>query len=368
MKILITGGHLAPALAIIEELKKQKSRTEIVFVGGKFVLDDKKTLTLEYKSVIRKKIKFISLETGRATRILSFRSLKNFFKFPLGLVGAEKIIREEKPDLILSFGGYLALPVALSAFLHRIPVYTHEQTINPGLTNRIISLFAKKIFLSFDNTKKYFNPKKTIVSGNPIRQTVFQTIKKPFEIKKEKPVIYFTGGSLGSHSINWHLKNLLPKLLKDYIIVHQTGDTKEYQDFEILSKIKKKLPETLKKNYFLSKHFYDDEIGYIYQTADLVVGRAGANTFFELLALKKPAIFIPLPWSANKEQQQQAELFKKAGLGEIFSQSDKSENLYRLIKKMIKNLNVYKDCFKKLTKPFNKNDAAKIIIKEISSN
>ncbi len=168
---------------------------------------------------------------------------------------------------------------------------------------------------------------------------------------KDRPVIYITGGSLGSHSINQLIKQILPTLLKKYIVIHQVGDTKEYQDFENLISLQLKLPKILQKNYFPQKFFFDDQIGYIYSLADIVISRAGANTFFELLALHKPTIFIPLPWSAGGEQELHAKIFKRAGVGEIFYQGENISKLIQLIDKMITNIDKYKKKFHQLTSP-----------------
>ncbi len=366
MKILITGGHLTPALAIIDELKKTKPDVEIIFVGRKYSLDSEKTLSLEYKEITKRKIVFIPFYAGRLTRVINFQSIINFLKIPLGFINGFFVINQYRPDFVFSFGSYLALPIVFWSYIYKIPIFTHEQTINPGLANRIIAQFAKKIFISFEKAKDHFKKRQVILTGNPIRKSVFEIIKKPFNIKKDRPVIYITGGSLGSHSINLHIKKILKSLLKKYIVIHQTGDTKQYHDYEDLLKIKENLPNDLKNNYFLVKHFFEDEIGYIYSISDLVIGRSGANTFFELLYLKKPAIFIPLPWSAGKEQQYHAEIFAKAGCGEIFHQIETSEKLLRLIDKMINNLYFYKKNFLNLQNLYHEN-AASFIIKEIFS-
>lgn len=364
MKLLITGGHLAPALALIDELEKTKKNVDVIFVGRKYPTDRERTLSLEYKEISKKNLNFISLEAGRLTRIISVSSLIGIFKIPFGFLQAFFIVNKNRPNYIMSFGGYLALPIVFWGYLFRIPVFTHEQTINPGLANKLISFFSKKIFVSFDEVKNNFPAKKTYVSGNPVKPSIFIIHKKPFSINKDRPVIYITGGTLGSHSINLHIKNIIVKLLNNYIVIHQVGDTKEHHDFEDLLVLKNKLPKDLQTRYFLVKHFFDDQIGYIYSVADLVIGRSGANTFFELLALKKPGLFIPLPWSSGREQQHHAEIFTKAGCGEIFHQITPSEKLLRLIHQMIDKIDYYKDNFKNLSKFYKKN-VSKYLIDEI---
>ena len=366
MKILITGGHLSPALAVIEAYLKKKLSGEIIFVGRKYINEFEKTFSLEYREVTKKNIRFIPLRAGRFTRVLSLRSLLNLIYIPIGFFEAWQIIRREKPDVILSFGSYLALPIAIIGFIYKIPIFTHEQTISPGLANRIIGFLAKKVFLAFPEAANFFDKNKVEIVGNPIRQIIFTVKKKTISIKKDRPVIYITGGSLGSHAINNHIKNILSQILKKYIVIHQTGDVKQYNDYEELLEIKKKLSPSLRSHYFLKKHFFEEEIGYIYSIADVVIARAGANTFFELLALEKPTIFIPLPWAANNEQYFQAKIFEKAKTGIIFNQKDSSQFLLQLINKIIKERKNYQKNFIHLKHLFNKN-AAEYIVEKIST-
>lgn len=144
MKLLITGGHLAPALALIEEIKKIKKEVDIIFVGRKYPTDQERTLSLEYKEISKKNLTFISLEAGRLTRVMSVSSLIGILKIPIGFLQAFFIINKYRPNYIMSFGGYLALPIVFWGYIFRIPVFTHEQTIKPGLANKFIGFFFKK--------------------------------------------------------------------------------------------------------------------------------------------------------------------------------------------------------------------------------
>lgn len=366
MRLLITGGHLTPALALIEEIQKRdkKKNIEFLFVGKKYALDSEKTYSLEYKEITRRNIPFKYFAGGRFTRIVSLKSLRNFFRTPYGFLNALRIVIEYRPQLIFSFGGYIALPITFWAWIFRIPIYTHEQTISPGLANKIIGFFAKKIYISFEETRLFFPQYKTVLVGNPVRSTVFSIIKKPFFIDESQKVIYITGGSLGSHSINEHIGRILEELLKSYIVIHQVGDTKEFDNVQMMQQIVSKFPKQLQKRYYMKNHFFEDELGYVYSVSDLVVSRAGANTFFELVGLKKPALFIPLPWSANSEQQKHAEIFEKAHTGEIFIQSEKSTELLHRIHHVMNNLKSYTHGFAKLSHLYKKN-AASVIVGEI---
>jgi len=367
-KILITGGHLMPAVALIDFLKeKDQKKIEFVFVGRKYNLDNDQNDSLEFQEIKKRGIRFIDFRTGRLKREITLAAFVNLINILKGIVKAYFLIKKEKPDIIFSFGGFIGFPFCFSGWLNKIPVFIHEQTVSPGLANQISGWLAKKVFVSFPQAVNFFDKKKVIVSGNPIRKEIFQVIDKPLIIQKDRPVIYVTGGSLGSHSLNQHLLTILPLILKKAIVIHQTGNVEEYNDHQRLVNFKKRLPPKLAKNYHLRSHFLTTEIGYIYQLADMVISRAGANTFFELLALKKPAILIPLPWSAGKEQEKQARIFVQLGLGEIFNQFEKSIKLLKLVEKMIRELDRYQKNFEKKSLLINKKNPCEVIEKEVFS-
>lgn len=362
-KILITGGHVTPALAVIDRIKERSKYTHLVFVGRKYTSEKEKQVeSFEYKEVSARKIPFIHLSTGRLTRLLSLRTFFNILQIPRGLVSSWKILKEEKPEVILSFGGYIALPIAICAKLQRIPVLTHEQTIVPGIANKIIAHFADTIFLSFPESAMHFKDKKIVLSGNPIRKSIFQS--KNNIISGKIPCIYVTGGSLGAHAVNVMIENILSELLESYYVIHQTGSVMEFHDYERLSKLREALPDKLKERYILKEHVSDAEIGSIYKSADIVISRSGANTFFEVVALKKPTIFIPLPWSANQEQELHAQIFKKHKTGEIVHQSEGSEQLLKIIKQVVEKKEEYQSRFNSLSS-YNHINAADTIIDAI---
>ncbi|CAN5147157.1 undecaprenyldiphospho-muramoylpentapeptide beta-N-acetylglucosaminyltransferase [soil metagenome] len=343
-KLLITGGHVTPALAVVDALAQKNIKCDVVFVGRKYVNNRETANSFEYNEVTKRNIPFIHLKAGRLTRVANMQSFLSFLNIPAGVIAAYKIISYQKPDIVLTFGGYIGLPIAIAARLKGIPIYSHEQTIHPGIANRLISKMAKRIFVAFAESAKYFNKKRVIVSGNPIRAAVFSKGKAIFKIPA-LPCIYITGGSLGAHSVNTHIERILPELLKKFVVIHQTGNVREFKDFERLAEFKSTLKSEIADRYFPQEHFLDDQIGWVYSVSDFVVGRSGANTFFELMALEKPAVFIPLPWSANDEQRRQAMIFKEKGLGEVFEQNRSSSELLSLIEKVNSNLSDYQNCF-----------------------
>jgi len=157
MKIVIIGGHLAPALSVMEALPKN---TKILFIGRKYALEGDSALSLEYKVVTDLNIPFVGLNTGRLQRKVTKYTFLSLLKFPFGIIKSFLILIRFRPDVVMGFGGYVSIPVIVCAFILRIPVVIHEQTMEAGLANRIVSLFAKKICISWNTSRKYF-PKGT---------------------------------------------------------------------------------------------------------------------------------------------------------------------------------------------------------------
>ncbi len=328
-KILISGGHLAPALSVIDNLRDNKN-FDIFFIGRKHTFDNDNAISLEYQTIIKYKIPFYSISTGRLQRKFSLETIKSLIKFPLGFLHSFLIIRNIKPDLILSFGGYIALPVCLAGFLFRIPIVTHEQTSILGLTNRIIGLFADKVCISFHITK--YVPKnnpKFIITGNPMRESIINPhTKKSINTWDEKlPLILILGGSSGSHVINQTMSKLIIQLVKRYRIMHQCGNAYDDMDFNYLWSIKNSLPVRSKRNYLIQKHINTQELGNLYNQSSLIIGRSGANTVLEIAYYKKPAILIPLSLSAEGEQNENAAFLRDLGSAIIILQNDLTPEL-----------------------------------------
>lgn len=313
MKIVITGGHLSPALSVIEKLDTD---VKVVFIGRKHVFENDDTVSLEYQEITKRNIPFYDLKTGRLKRQISKEAFHSITKIPGGLVHALSILKKEKPDYILSFGGYLGLPVVIAGSFLSIPSVIHEQTFSVGLSNKLASKFAKVICISWEESRKHFGNRKTVLTGNPLRSAFFDALS---EKKKEysKPLLYITGGSAGSHEVNDLIAKHVSELLDDFVVVHQTGDSEEYRDYAVLSEIRKKLPNTLQSNYHLFKFTTAQEAAAYMRDATLVISRSGVNTITELLYLKKKAYLVPLRYGQKGEQITNATVLKRAGLAEI---------------------------------------------------
>lgn len=332
MKILITGAHFTPALATIEELKKIEG-IEVVYVGRKTTQEGDDAPSVESKVLPPKGIKFIPLVTGRLQRSFTIYTIPSLLKIPIGLIQSLLIVLLEKPDVVLSFGGYVAVPIVFISWLFSVPIIIHEQTLVSGLANKISSWLADKIAISFPGI---FVNEKVILTGNPIREIVTRT--KP---KKETtvPTVLITGGNQGSHVINLAVEQCLKRLTKIADVIHVTGDNR-FKDYE-------RLKSNKINNYTVCK-WIDKDWGDVLLQADCVVSRAGINTLTELAFLGKPALVIPIPYLYQDEQNKNAKYFKNLGLVKILPQAQlASGTLFQEIKDMLNNLPVLKEKAKK---------------------
>jgi UDP-N-acetylglucosamine--N-acetylmuramyl-(pentapeptide) pyrophosphoryl-undecaprenol N-acetylglucosamine transferase len=339
MKLVIVGGHLAPALAVIEFLPKD---TEIIFFGRKHALEGDKAYSLEYQKITALGIRFENLTTGRFQRKFTKHTLASLVKLPTGFFQSLTLLKKHNPDAVACFGGYLQVPIAYAAYFLKIPIITHEQTLKAGLANKTIAPIATKICISWPESAKYFPKDKTILTGLPLRKEFFLDNKNPPFIKGGQggfqnashtgKTIYITGGSTGAHAINVLIEGCLEKLLEKFSIIHQTGSAKEFKDFERLEKTKQKLPEILKQKYTLTKFIDPKDVAKTMAASEIVISRSGMNTIAELVCLSKPAILIPLPYGQHNEQLENALFLQKMGLAKVLAQEETTpEILYSQI-------------------------------------
>jgi UDP-N-acetylglucosamine--N-acetylmuramyl-(pentapeptide) pyrophosphoryl-undecaprenol N-acetylglucosamine transferase len=335
MKVVIIGGHMSPALAVIEQLKNE----DIFYLGRKYTFEKDMAISLEYEEVVKLGIPFYSINAARLQRKFTKQTIPSLLRFPSGFLQSVKILKQIKPDVVLGFGGYVSLPVVLAAYLLKIPIVIHEQTLEVGFANKIESKFANKVCMSWESSQKYFPKEKTILTGNPLGSTILQT--KPIN-RNNLPILYITGGSGGSHVINILVEKSLDKLLEKFIVVHQTGDSKEFNDFDRLQIKKDKLDSSILNRYHLQRFYSPAEMAQNLASATLVVGRAGINTVTELIYLEKPALLIPLPFAQKNEQLKNAIFLKELGLGEIGIQKVLTPEIFaERIFKMLENLKIY---------------------------
>lgn len=334
MRILIAGGHLTPALAVITALPKD---AKVLYVGRKHPLEGDHAISLEYQTILAHNIPFKEIKTGRLQRSFTRHTFTTLSKIPQGFWEAKGIIEEFKPDIIVGFGGYVSVPLGMVGYLKKIPLLIHEQTLDAGLANKLLAKFAKKICVSWKSSEGYFPKDKTVLTGNPALSDIFSPL---LERKKthNRFQIVVVGGSQGSHAINVLIEQILKKIIPYVTIIHQTGDATEYRDFDRLSELRNELSPENKLHYRITKFIQTQEMNSLLTDADLVITRGGMNTLATLLLLNKPALIFPL----NREQLKNALFFKNHGLGEVIMQKDALPNvLLSKITGMINHITTY---------------------------
>lgn len=342
--IVITGGHLTPALAVIDELLR-RGGWQIFFFGRQYAMEGDKTPSVEFQVMAEKDLPFVAIKAGRLQRRFTRYTIPAILRIPVGFFQAFYWLLRIKPDIILSFGGYVSVPVVFSAWLLKIPVVTHEQTTVKGLATKFNAIFAKKIAVSWPISLKEFPQKKVVLTGNPIRKEIFEVDEKiwrTLNFEKDLPLVFVTGGNQGSHTINQAVEKIVLQLTKIADVFHQCGHLNALGDFERLQRTRTSLPPRLKRRYHVKKYLIAGEMGTFLNKADLVISRAGANTVCELAALGKPCILIPLPWLYRNEQTKNAQMLARVGIGEILPQDQLLEKkLLSLIRKMLANISFY---------------------------
>ncbi len=252
---------------------------------------------------------------------------------PVGVAQSLREVRSFRPDVVLATGGYVAVPPVIAAWLLRVPVIIHEQTVQIGLANRIAARFATRIALSSELALKELSPAlrdKAFVAGNPVRPVIFGGERAKaiawagFDARDDAlPTLYFTGGSQGARIINRAVEDALPALLQHCRVIHQCGEqpSGDEQDFDRLQRLAGTIPDNLRRRYHFTR-FIGAEIKDVYALCDLVIGRAGAGTINEVCALGLPAIYIPLVPTRGDEQTRNAEVCARAGAAELIPQSE----------------------------------------------
>jgi len=281
-----TGGHLFPGIAIAEAFAERAAGNEVLFIGtergiemrvlagGKFPLRTIQAMPLKGRSF--------------PAKVKALRSI------PVAVWEALSILREFKPQVVVGVGGYASGPALVAAFLLGLPRAIHEQNMVPGMTNRILKWFSQRIFVSFEETKKYFPEPKTRVTGNPIRKEFLSCLSHSRQ-RKEKFTVLVFGGSAGAHRINEAMMEALSFIqgIKSVLrFIHQTGR----EDLEFVSRGYRE-----KGIDAIVKPFFDDMVSQ-YEASDLVLCRAGASTIAELAACGKGSILIPYPFAAHQHQ------------------------------------------------------------------
>ena len=287
--IVFTGGgsagHVTPNIPIIQQCLDKAWQVAYIGTGS----------GIEKKIIGRLPIPFYAISTGKLRRYFSWQNFVDPFKTLFGIIQCYFLLKKIKPDVVFSKGGFVAFPVVSAAWLNRIPVVAHESDSSLGLANRLCLPFVNKICISFAAGKKYFKQQhKVLITGAPLKQGLFQGDRQRGKnhcgFKDDKPILMVSGGGSGSVLINQVVRQVLSTLLSDYNVIHICGEGNIDSDYAHIDGYKQFA-------------YVDDEMPDLMVAADLVISRAGANSVYELLALKKLHILIPLSRKASRGDQ-----------------------------------------------------------------
>ena len=292
-----TGGHVVPALAVARELRTRGH--QCVFVGTR--------TGFEAKLVPAENFPLEFIKIGGLQRVGALKQVRTMVQLPLSMGRVFSIMRKYRPQAVFSMGGYAAGPVVLTAVLKRLPLIVMEPNAVPGLTNRQVARFVRHALLSFPQASRFFPPGRSEVTGLPVRAEFFAIRPKA---REQKLTILITGGSQGSRTLNQAAAGSWRYFRENQVpvrFIHQTGSA-AYEG------IARKFVESGMEGEIVP---FVDNMPAAFQSADVVICRAGAGTVAELAAAGKPAVLVPLPNAADEHQLRNAEAFVRAGAAEL---------------------------------------------------
>ena len=297
-----TAGHVTPNIALMGRLKEQGY--QISYIGSYNGIE--KTLIEELG------IPYYGISSGKLRRYFDLKNFTDPFRVLKGFSEARKLLKQLKPDVVFSKGGFVTVPVVVAAGRLKIPAIIHESDMTPGLANKLCIPSAVKVCCNFPETKAHLPEGKAVVTGTPIRPELLQGDAdkgRAFTgFTSEKPVIMIIGGSLGAQAVNDAVRRILPELLKDFQVVHLCGKGKKDDSKNDL------------KGY-VQYEYIESELADLFAMADIVISRAGANAICELQALKKPNLLIPLSANASRgDQILNARSFEKQGFSMVLEE------------------------------------------------
>lgn len=332
MRVIIsaggTGGHIYPAIAIINKIKKEEPNSEFLYIGT----SDR----MEKDLIPELGIKYEEITVSGLKRKLTLENIKVLYQFIKAKNKCLKIIKEFDPDVVIGAGGYVTGPVIWAAKKLGKKTFIHEQNSVVGLTNKFLTKYADKIGVSFASTLELFPQDKATLTGNPCSEKALgmkKAKKEDYGLSKDKPLVLIVMGSLGSRTINDKLVSFLQDFAKkDYEVMFVTGNS-------YYEKVKNmKVPKNVKIVPFVY------EMPSLMKVTDLMITRAGASTMSEILVLGVPAIFVPSPYVTNNHQYKNAMDLVTKNAALILEEKDfTKENLINLIDKTLKNKKEYQE-------------------------
>jgi UDP-N-acetylglucosamine--N-acetylmuramyl-(pentapeptide) pyrophosphoryl-undecaprenol N-acetylglucosamine transferase len=320
-----TGGHVLPAVAVIEELRQRQVPLESLWIGSH--------TGVERSIAARQNVPFAAIQTGKLRRYVAIQTVADALRVPIGIGQAWRRIRAFAPDVIYSTGGAVSVPSVIAG--HRTaPVITHEQTAQIGIANRTAARFAMTFAVGFEQTAIQARAlhKNVVMTGNPVRASLASgSAERGFThygLSPDLPVVYVTGGARGASPLNRRIEPILRELLECVQVVHQVGPPSANDDLARLTRLRDTLPERLANRYIVID-FIGPELPDLYAITDLVIGRAGAGTVSELGFMGLPSILIPLPGTWGDEQRKNARVLGDAGAAMVIEQTDATPDRLR---------------------------------------
>ena len=347
-----TGGHIFPAVAIADEIRKRFPNAEFLFIGANGKMEMEKVPQAGYK--------IVGLNIAGFDRGNLLNNFKLPFKVISSLIKAKKTIKNFKPDFAVGTGGFASGPALFTASRLGIPIFVQEQNSLPGKTNIFHSKRAKAVFTAYPNMEKFFHWTKTFFLGNPIRKNIITDLidtdlaKEKLGLDKNKLAILSVGGSLGSRTLNNGWKENLEKLIeKDFQLIWQTGKL-EFK--ELASSIQH--PASIQLKEFIT------DMALSYSAADVIVSRAGAIAISELAVAQKPVLLVPFPFAAEDHQSKNAQTLVDKNAARMVKDTEMKEKFWTTLMEICENEHVRKEMSKNL-QFFAKPKAAEEIVDEI---
>lgn len=296
-----TGGSVTPLLAVAEEYLSKYPETELIFVGTKKGPEQKMVAAWSDK------IRFIQIISGKWRRYLSWRNILDLFKIKFAFYQSLYILMKEKPDVMISAGSFVSVPLAWAAWFLRIPLLIHQQDVRPGLANRLMAPIAKVITVTFEKSVKDYGAKARWI-GNPViefKKIDTELIRGKYDLKEDRKTVFVIGGGTGAVGINNLIVAGIDEMLPGKQVVHLTGDNKQSGG---------------DREYYITKNFLShNEVLALMSMADIIISRCGIGVLTELSHLHKPAILIPMPAS---HQEDNAAIFKEKKAALVLDQRE----------------------------------------------
>ena len=346
-RIVLTGGgtagHVTPNIALLPRL--HELGYDVQYIGS---YDG-----IEKKLIEELGVPYHGIASGKLRRYFDWKNFSDPFRVMKGFFQSKKLLKQLKPDIIFSKGGFVSVPVVQAAKQLHIPVIIHESDMTPGLANKICMRTAKKICCNFPETVKLLPADKAVLTGTPIRRELLNGSRDAgfafTGLSNDKPILLMMGGSTGSRAVNAGLRSALPQLLKEFHVIHLCG--------------KGNLDSTLAQPGYIQYEYISDELKDLFAISDIVLSRAGANAICELLALKKPNILVPLPAAVSRgDQILNANSFKKQGFSYVLEEEKlNADTLMAAVHEVYNN----RDSYKKAMDTSNQSNGVDIVIKLI---